>query len=130
LVEGPTGDEAVQWLYKEILNVVRVRANGVPIVGFTWYSITDQVDWDTALREDNGNVNALGLYDLDRKQRKVGAAYKRMIKNWAHLSPMMGYCLGVPLDMSVVIQQLEQAGEAETEREPEKGTKGKAKKAN
>ena len=36
----PTGDEAVKWLYKEILNVVRVRANGVPIVGFTWYSIT------------------------------------------------------------------------------------------
>ena len=31
---------------------------------FTWYSLTDQVDWDIALREANGRVNALGFYDL------------------------------------------------------------------
>lgn len=132
LLEGPKGDEAVQWLYKEMVNVIRVRNNGVPIVGFTWYSITDQVDWDTALREDNGNVNALGLYDLDRKQRKVGAAYKRMISNWAKLAPMMGYCLGVPLDMSVVIAQLEREGEGEEEtaKEHERGKRGKALKGN
>jgi len=30
---------------------------GVPILGFTWYSLTDQVDWDTALRENAGRVN-------------------------------------------------------------------------
>ena len=51
---GPDGDEAVDWLWKEWANVLRVRNDGVPIVGFTWYSLTDQVDWDTALREDNG----------------------------------------------------------------------------
>jgi beta-glucosidase/6-phospho-beta-glucosidase/beta-galactosidase len=44
--------------------VLRVRNDGVPIVGFTWYSLTDQVDWDSALRERNNNVNPLGLYDL------------------------------------------------------------------
>jgi beta-glucosidase len=69
--EGPNGDEAVRWLRKEWANVMRVRNSGVPIVGFTWYSLTDQVDWDTALREDNGRVNPLGLYDLDRKPRAV-----------------------------------------------------------
>ena len=53
--EGPNGDEAVDWLWKEWANVLRVRNDGVPIVGFTWYSLTDQVDWDTALREDNGH---------------------------------------------------------------------------
>ena len=52
--EGPNGDEAVFWLWKEWANVLRVRNDGVPIVGFTWYSLTDQVDWDTALRENNG----------------------------------------------------------------------------
>jgi beta-glucosidase/6-phospho-beta-glucosidase/beta-galactosidase len=72
LNEGPNGDEAVNWLWKQWANVLRVRNNGVPIVGFTWYSLTDQVDWDTALREDNGNVNPLGLYDLDRNIRAVG----------------------------------------------------------
>jgi len=60
LCEGPQGVEAVKWLRKEWANVLRVRNNGVPLVGFTWYSLTDQVDWDTALRENNGNVNPSG----------------------------------------------------------------------
>lgn len=43
LCQGVAGDEAVKWLRKEWANVLRVRNNGVPIVGFTWYSLTDQV---------------------------------------------------------------------------------------
>ena len=109
LSEGPNGDEACQWLAKEILNVLKVCDHGVPIVGFTWYSITDQVDWDTALRENNGRVNPLGLYDLDRKPRKVAEIYKRMIKNWERLAPTASNCLKVPIDMSIVVQQLEEA---------------------
>ncbi len=107
LAEGPNGNEAELWLGKEILNVLKVRENGVPIVGFTWYSITDQVDWDTALREDNGRVNPLGLYDLDRKPRRVAGLYKRMIQNWAKLAPTASNCLKVPIDMSIVIESLE-----------------------
>ncbi|MGZ5848780.1 MAG: family 1 glycosylhydrolase, partial [Ramlibacter sp.] len=56
LVQGPDGTAAVSWLWKEWANVLRVRNDGVPVLGFTWYSLTDQVDWDTALREDNGHV--------------------------------------------------------------------------
>jgi beta-glucosidase len=59
--EGPNGDEAVYWLWKEWANLLRLRNHGIPIVGFTWYSLTDQVDWDTALRENNGRMNPLGL---------------------------------------------------------------------
>ena len=69
----------MHWLWKEWANVLRIRNVGIPIVGFTWYSLTDQVDWDTALREQNGNVNPLGLYDLDRNIRNVGRAYKKLI---------------------------------------------------
>ena len=83
VVEGSRGDEAVYWLWKEWANVLRVRNDGVPTVGFTWYSLTDQVDWDTALREDNGRVNALGLFDLDRRIRPVGRAYRQLIADWA-----------------------------------------------
>jgi beta-glucosidase/6-phospho-beta-glucosidase/beta-galactosidase len=95
--EGPRGDEAVYWLWKEWANVLRVRNNGVPIVGFTWFSLTDQVDWDTALRENNGNVNPLGLYDLDRKPRAVGKAYKQLIADWRELLPTQSVCLRLPL---------------------------------
>jgi len=97
LMEGPRGDEAVYWLWKEWANVLRVRNDGVPIVGFTWYSLTDQVDWDNALREDKGTVNALGLYDLDRKIRKVGKAYKDLIAEWRSVLPTQSVCLQVPV---------------------------------
>lgn len=73
---------SVAWLQKQWANLYRLKLDGVPIIGFTWYSLIDQVDWDTALREDNGNVNALGLYDIDRNIRPVGHAYQKLIKDW------------------------------------------------
>ena len=99
LSQGPKGDEAVYWLWKEWANVLRVRNDGVPIVGFTWYSLTDQVDWDSALRENNGNVNPLGLYDLDRKIRPVGRAYQKLIADWREVLPTQSVCLQVPIVM-------------------------------
>ena len=95
--EGPTGQEAVQWLWKEWANVLRLRNVGIPTVGFTWYSLTDQVDWDTALRQQNGNVNPLGLFDLDRNIRNVGTAYKQLISDWRAVLPASSVCLTVPL---------------------------------
>jgi len=97
LYEGPRGDEAVFWLWKEWANVLRVRNGGTPIVGFTWYSLTDQMDWDTALRENNGSVNPLGLYDLSRNIRAVGKAYKQLIHNWREVLPTQSVCLRVPI---------------------------------
>jgi beta-glucosidase/6-phospho-beta-glucosidase/beta-galactosidase len=97
LAQGPNGDEAVRWLQKEWANVLRVRNDGVPIVGFTWYSLTDQVDWDTALRENKGTVNPLGLYDLDRNIRPVGKAYKEIIKDWTSVLPTQSICLQLPI---------------------------------
>ncbi|MBV9989458.1 MAG: family 1 glycosylhydrolase [Chitinophagaceae bacterium] len=97
--QGPNGDEAVNWLWKEWANVIRVRNDGMPIVGFTWYSLTDQVDWDTALRENNNRVNPLGLYDLDRKIRPVGEAFKQLISDWREVLPTQSVCLNVPIVM-------------------------------
>jgi beta-glucosidase len=99
LKEGPEGHEAVQWLWKQWANVLRVRNDGVPVVGFTWYSLTDQIDWDTALRETNGRVNPLGLYDLDRRLRNVGRAYAKLIADWRDVLPAQSLCLQVPVHM-------------------------------
>jgi beta-glucosidase/6-phospho-beta-glucosidase/beta-galactosidase len=76
---------SVAWLRKEWANMVRLKQDGVPILGFTWFSLTDQVDWDTALREDAGRVNALGLYDLDRQIRPVGRLYRDLARQWSQL---------------------------------------------
>ena len=71
-----------EWLLKQWANVHRLKHDGIPVIGFTWYSLTDQVDWDSALRNDAGNVNKLGLYDLERKIMPVGEAYKKLIHEW------------------------------------------------
>ncbi|PWT92671.1 MAG: glycoside hydrolase family 1 [Proteobacteria bacterium] len=86
-------ERAPGWLWKEWANMVRLKDDGVPIIGFTWYSLTDQMDWDTCLREDNHNVNPLGLYDLDRKIRPVGQAYKELVAQWRHIMPTESLCL-------------------------------------
>lgn len=95
--QGEQGNEAVNWLWKEWANVLRVRNNGVPVVGFTWYSLTDQVDWDTALCEDNGHIDPLGLFDLNRNIRPVGEAYKKLILDWREVLPTQSVCLRVPV---------------------------------
>ncbi|MCA1815023.1 MAG: family 1 glycosylhydrolase [Acidobacteria bacterium] len=97
--EDGSGDASVRWLWKEWANVLRVRNDGIPVVGFTWYSLTDQVDWDTALREENNRVDPLGLYDLDRNIRPVGRAYKQLIADWREVLPTMSVCLKVPVVM-------------------------------
>ncbi len=74
--------EAEHWLWKTWTNIQQLRRDGIPLVGMTWYSLTDQVDWDTALREENNRVNPLGLYDLDRNLRPVGRAYRELIRMW------------------------------------------------
>ena len=93
-------EQAPNWLHKEWSNMVRLRQDGVPILGFTWYSLTDQVDWDTALREDNGHVNPLGLFDLDRKIRPVGRAYKELVDQWRDIlqRESLSYNLDLPLE--------------------------------
>lgn len=84
-------NQAVGWLKRQWANAYRLKQDGVPMVGFTWYSLTDQVDWDTALRADAGRVNSLGLFNLNREIRPVGVAYKELIKQWGDLLAQESY---------------------------------------
>src|SRR5205085_736334 len=121
MVEGPNGDEAVNWLWKEWANVLRVRNDGVPIVGFTWYSLTDQVDWDTALREQNGHVNPLGLFDLNRRIRPVGEAYKKIVREWGGVLPTQSISLRVPIFSPSEQQAAYEHAQHEQQRPPSPG---------
>lgn len=75
-----TADEAVDWLTAIWNDAVGLAVDGLPIRGVCWYSLTDQVDWDTCLAEVNGRVNSLGLVDLDRRRRPVAALYERLAR--------------------------------------------------
>jgi beta-glucosidase len=74
---------AVDWLASQWSDVMALRRTGIPIHGFTWYSLTDQIDWQYALRVERDDVHAVGLFDLDRKIRPVGEAYRQIIADYA-----------------------------------------------
>lgn len=71
--------DAPRWLWRQWHNVQLLRRAGVPLVGFTWYSLTDQIDWGIALEEAIGTVDPVGLFDLNRDPRAVGLAYMHLI---------------------------------------------------
>ena len=70
---------SVEWLARQWAEVGTLRRGGVPVVGFTWFSLTDQIDWQHALRVEKNEVHPVGLYDLKRQIRPVGVAYKELI---------------------------------------------------
>ena len=39
----------------------------------------------------------LGLFDLDRRIRNVGRAYKQLIADWRNVLPASSVCLVVPI---------------------------------
>jgi beta-glucosidase/6-phospho-beta-glucosidase/beta-galactosidase len=79
-------EKAPTWLWKQWINILRMRADGVPVLGFTWYSLIDQIDWDIGLAEKKGKVNECGLYDLNRKPRPVADAYKMLLKEYGQIT--------------------------------------------
>ena len=82
----PDPDKAAAWLWKQWINVLRMRESGVPVLGFTWYSLTDQIDWDIALAKKAGTVNPTGLYDLNRRPRPVAKAYQDLLRNFGRIT--------------------------------------------
>jgi beta-glucosidase/6-phospho-beta-glucosidase/beta-galactosidase len=79
-------DAAPMWLWKQWMNILQMRREGIPVLGFTWYSLIDQIDWDSELAEVNHHVNACGLFDLDRKPRPVAEAYRSLLKEFGQIT--------------------------------------------
>lgn len=80
-----SAEHAKAWLWKEWMNLLRLREDGVPIIGFTWYGLVDMLDWDSALTNLRGHVNPVGLYTLNRRPRKAAGEYRRLIEEYARL---------------------------------------------
>ena len=70
---------APRWLWRQWHNVQLLSKAGVPLVGFTWYSLIDQIDWSSAMAKPIGLVYPVGLFDLNRETRIVGLAYRQLI---------------------------------------------------
>ncbi|MFL5551847.1 MAG: family 1 glycosylhydrolase [Gemmatimonadaceae bacterium] len=80
--------QAVDWLADQWEDIMALRGAGIPVMGFTWFSLTDQIDWQHGLRVERNDVYPVGLYDLKRRVRPVGIAYRELIAANADL-PML-----------------------------------------
>ncbi len=77
---------------------MRLRGDGIPVLGFTWYSLVDQIDWDTELREKNDRVVNCGLYDLDRKPNPVAKDYRDLLAEFGGIGPVLHAGFLTPTD--------------------------------
>jgi beta-glucosidase len=68
------GRGAAAWLESQWTDIVRLRREGFPIRGFTWYGLVNHVDWDSTLTRDAGRENACGMVSLTRRPN---ARYRR-----------------------------------------------------
>ena len=64
-VGGHDGDK-IAWLEKSVHDVRRLRAEGFPIIGYTWWPVIDHLDWDGALLHQTGHIHPVGIYRLER----------------------------------------------------------------
>ncbi len=63
---GAPGDDRVKtaWLERIVAAARVVRAEGVPLIGVTWWGLIDQVDWGHGLRRFRHDIDPTGLYSL------------------------------------------------------------------
>jgi beta-glucosidase/6-phospho-beta-glucosidase/beta-galactosidase/glycosyltransferase involved in cell wall biosynthesis len=55
------------WLEQTVDDCRRLREEGVPMLGYFWWPMIDQVDWDGALTHRIGKVHEVGLFNLRRQ---------------------------------------------------------------
>ncbi len=67
---GPV-EERIEWFESLVEQTRWGRAEGTPIAGLTYYGAIDHVDWDTALRVRNLNINPCGMWGLSWQGDKL-----------------------------------------------------------
>lgn len=82
------GNETSAWLLRTWHQAQHLRHKGVPMIGYTWYSLTDQIDWDIQLREVRGKVTPNGLFTLDRQPRDAAETFSQLAHTYAG-SPLL-----------------------------------------
>jgi beta-glucosidase/6-phospho-beta-glucosidase/beta-galactosidase len=96
LTETNTGDpeNAPEWLWKTWHNLALLREEGLPAIGYTWFSLQNQVDWDIQLREIRGVEVGNGLYRLDRTPNPVAAEFRDLCTRYSEEPLLPAFNMG------------------------------------
>lgn len=55
------------WLEQTVNDCRRLRSEGIPMNGYFWWPLFDQLDWDGALTHRVGKIHEVGLFHLKRQ---------------------------------------------------------------
>ena len=92
---APGDDERKIWWLDRIVGEVReARAEGVPIIGLTWWGLLDQVDWGDSLRVFRYHIDPTGLYRLEWNDGRLDRVPTAALDRWLHYA-------GAPIEESV-----------------------------
>ncbi len=59
--------EKRNWLESTVGDIRRLREEGIPVIGYTWWPLLDHLDWDGALLHQIGKIHHVGIYRLERE---------------------------------------------------------------
>jgi len=81
---GAPGDDATKtaWLDRLVEQVRSARADGVPVIGITWWGLIDQVDWGSGLRRRDYEIDPTGLYSLSWTDGRLERMPTRTLERW------------------------------------------------
>lgn len=65
-IEGQAINREI-WLEETVEDCRRLREEGIPMLGYFWWPMVDQVDWDGALTHRVGKIHEVGLFNLRRQ---------------------------------------------------------------
>lgn len=80
-----TETERIRWMRDSVSEIEDLRANGVPVVGYTWWPLFDMIEWTWRHTTASPLAHRLtmGLYDLvategglERRENSVARAYR------------------------------------------------------
>ena len=55
------------WLDRTLDDIRQLREEGIPMLGFIWWPLLDQLDWDGAMTHRIGKIHEVGLFNLHRQ---------------------------------------------------------------
>ena len=55
------------WLEDTVNDCRRLREEGIPMLGYFWWPMVDQLDWDGALTHRVGKIHEVGIFALKRQ---------------------------------------------------------------
>ena len=84
-IEGQALNREI-WLESTVEDCRRLREEGIPLLGYFWWPLVDQLDWDGALTHRVGKIHQVGLFNLTRQaDGTLSRAASPLVKQFAEI---------------------------------------------